>query len=457
MVGMLRGHAKVNFTDKPTPKHQKSTPNPNPACGFVEEKPQAVVKSFTPSAFCFSSDQSSNSFDFQYCAKTPEISSVLSEATFMEDANPAKTESGNLVSDYEKSDDDLLFEMPFLEGNWDAFLNGGDATQDGGNVMDLWRSSRDDECSFLIKSFLVYSSTLFLSLVASATLVSHNPNRVGIREAYKSNIAENQGTGSSPKFKFACQVPGLELRLRRHSFSLELRLQMTHVPLQITSSGRGLVQIMTLIQNQPLFQSTSTDSTDLLHIFVTITKIVRLVIMFISKISRLGAQTFKGLSKAPLTIGPKRSFSPIVQSDYLEPSSCKLFSTTATGNSQENNENPKVSVTFFDKDGEQEIKVPVGMSMLEAAHENDIELEGACEGSLACSTCHLIVLDVEQYNKLEDPTDEENDMLDLAFGLTETSRLGCQVIAKPELDGLRLALPAATRNFAVDGYKPKPH
>ncbi|KAJ0695234.1 putative biotin synthase [Helianthus annuus] len=117
----------------------------------------------------------------------------------------------------------------------------------------------------------------------------------------------------------------------------------------------------------------------------------------------------------------------------------------------------EISVTFFDKDGEQEIKVPVGMSMLEAAHENDIELEGACEGSLACSTCHVIVMDVEQYNKLEDPTDEENDMLDLAFGLTETSRLGCQVIAKPELDGLRLALPAATRNFAVDGYKPKPH
>ncbi|KAG5249787.1 adrenodoxin protein [Salix suchowensis] len=95
---------------------------------------------------------------------------------------------------------------------------------------------------------------------------------------------------------------------------------------------------------------------------------------------------------------------------------------------------------------------PIGMSMLEAAHENDIELEGACEGSLACSTCHVIVTDMEYYNKLEDPTDEENDMLDLAFGLTETSRLGCQVIAKPELNGMRVALPAATRNFAVDGF-----
>lgn len=117
-----------------------------------------------------------------------------------------------------------------------------------------------------------------------------------------------------------------------------------------------------------------------------------------------------------------------------------------------------ISVTFVDKHGdEKSVKVPLGMSMLEAAHQNDIELEGACEGSLACSTCHVIVMDEKYYNKLPEPTDEENDMLDLAFGLTETSRLGCQVVAKPELDGVRLAIPSATRNFAVDGYVPKPH
>ncbi|KAF0913950.1 hypothetical protein E2562_025364, partial [Oryza meyeriana var. granulata] len=68
----------------------------------------------------------------------------------------------------------------------------------------------------------------------------------------------------------------------------------------------------------------------------------------------------------------------------------------------------------------------------------------ACEGALACSTCHMIVTDVDYYNKLEDPVDEENDMLDLA------SRLGCQVIASPDLDGIRSAPPSATRNFAVD-------
>eukprot|EP00252_Welwitschia_mirabilis_P025023 TRINITY_DN7667_c0_g2_i1.p1 TRINITY_DN7667_c0_g2~~TRINITY_DN7667_c0_g2_i1.p1 ORF type:complete len:225 (+),score=50.11 TRINITY_DN7667_c0_g2_i1:128-802(+) len=125
---------------------------------------------------------------------------------------------------------------------------------------------------------------------------------------------------------------------------------------------------------------------------------------------------------------------------------------------QESENQETISVTFIDKDGEEKtVKVPVGMSMLEAAHQNDIDLEGACEGSLACSTCHVIVMDPSYYNKIPEPTDEENDMLDLAFGLTETSRLGCQVIAKPELDGMRLALPAATRNFAVDGYAAKPH
>ncbi|CAN8274424.1 unnamed protein product [Cochlearia groenlandica] len=134
---------------------------------------------------------------------------------------------------------------------------------------------------------------------------------------------------------------------------------------------------------------------------------------------------------------------------------CTSFST-ASGTSGDETE--KINVIFVDKDGEERhIKVPIGMNILEAAHQNDIELEGACECSLACSTCHVIVMDTEYYNKLEEPTDEENDMLDLAFGLTQTSRLGCQVIAKPELDGVRLAIPSATRNFAVDGFVPKPH
>jgi ferredoxin len=92
-------------------------------------------------------------------------------------------------------------------------------------------------------------------------------------------------------------------------------------------------------------------------------------------------------------------------------------------------------------------------SILAIAHENNIDLEGACEGSLACSTCHVI-LDKESFDRLTPASIEEDDMLDLAFGLTETSRLGCQV--KPT-EGMKIQIPSATRNIAVDGYKPPKH
>ena len=75
---------------------------------------------------------------------------------------------------------------------------------------------------------------------------------------------------------------------------------------------------------------------------------------------------------------------------------------------------------------------------------SDIDLEGACEGSLACSTCHVVVAE-EWFDKLKDP--EEEDMLDLAFGLQQTSRLGCQIIISDELDGLKVHVPAETRNI----------
>ena len=84
--------------------------------------------------------------------------------------------------------------------------------------------------------------------------------------------------------------------------------------------------------------------------------------------------------------------------------------------------------------------------MLEIAHKHDIDIEGACEGSLACSTCHVIV-DPAWFKKLATPTEDEEDMLDLAFGLTETSRLGCQIVMTAELDGLVVKLPAGTRNM----------
>lgn len=118
-----------------------------------------------------------------------------------------------------------------------------------------------------------------------------------------------------------------------------------------------------------------------------------------------------------------------------------------------------ISVTYKDEKDNSvtTVRVPLGVSLLEAAHRNDVDLEGACEGSLACSTCHIILEDRALYALLPEPDDDENDMLDLAYGLTETSRLGCQVKAAKELDGLSVVIPAATRNFAVDGHIPKPH
>ncbi|MFZ4125688.1 MAG: ferredoxin family 2Fe-2S iron-sulfur cluster binding protein [Rickettsiales bacterium] len=107
-------------------------------------------------------------------------------------------------------------------------------------------------------------------------------------------------------------------------------------------------------------------------------------------------------------------------------------------------------VTFILNDGtEKVIDAPNGISLLEVAHKNDISLEGACEGSLACSTCH-VVIDEAFYDKLPAASDDEEDMLDLAFGLTHTSRLGCQIMMYDSLEGLKVKLPAATRNMMVD-------
>ena len=104
-------------------------------------------------------------------------------------------------------------------------------------------------------------------------------------------------------------------------------------------------------------------------------------------------------------------------------------------------------ITFIDTEGtRRDVDAPVGLSVLEIAHKNDIDLEGACEGSLACSTCHVIV-EPEWYDMLNDASEDEEDMLDLAFGLTKTSRLGCQIIMSEELDGLTLKLPSGTRNM----------
>jgi 2Fe-2S ferredoxin len=106
-------------------------------------------------------------------------------------------------------------------------------------------------------------------------------------------------------------------------------------------------------------------------------------------------------------------------------------------------------ITFIDPDGTRhEVEARAGLSVLEIAHQNDIDLEGACEGSLACSTCHVIV-DPAWHKRLEPASEDEEDMLDLAFGLEKTSRLGCQIIVTDELDGLTLRLPSGSNNMML--------
>ena len=107
-------------------------------------------------------------------------------------------------------------------------------------------------------------------------------------------------------------------------------------------------------------------------------------------------------------------------------------------------EMPKM--VFIEKSGApREVDAPLGLSVLEIAHKHGVDIEGACEGSLACSTCHVVV-DPAWFPKLVKPTEDEEDMLDLAFGLEQTSRLGCQIVMTAALDGLTVRLPSGTRN-----------
>lgn len=104
---------------------------------------------------------------------------------------------------------------------------------------------------------------------------------------------------------------------------------------------------------------------------------------------------------------------------------------------------PKIKFIF--DDGEiKEVEAPNGLSVMEIAHQNDIyEIEGACGGSLSCATCHVVV-DKNFYDILEEvipKKEDEDDMLDLAFGLTKTSRLSCQIIMQDRFDGLTVKIP----------------
>ena len=97
-------------------------------------------------------------------------------------------------------------------------------------------------------------------------------------------------------------------------------------------------------------------------------------------------------------------------------------------------------VTFVSPTGERTtVEPPAGHSLLEIARKYDIDIEGACEGSLACSTCHVVV-DAEWFDTLDEATEDEEDMLDEAFHVEDNSRLGCQIQLTKEIDGLEVKL-----------------
>ena len=116
-----------------------------------------------------------------------------------------------------------------------------------------------------------------------------------------------------------------------------------------------------------------------------------------------------------------------------------------------------VNITVIDRDGDaHKLSGKIGDNLMFMMQHNDIEIEGACEASLACCTCHVYV-DEDKFDLLEEPEEDEDDMLDLAPFLQENSRLGCQIVLNHELEGMTITIPGATRNFYVDGAKPHSH
>ncbi|XP_027705334.1 adrenodoxin, mitochondrial [Vombatus ursinus] len=103
----------------------------------------------------------------------------------------------------------------------------------------------------------------------------------------------------------------------------------------------------------------------------------------------------------------------------------------------------KITIHFINRDGEKlTAQGKVGDSLLDVVVNNNLDIDGfgACEGTLACSTCHLVFED-HIFEKLEAITDEENDMLDLAYGLTDTSRLGCQICLTKSMNNMTVRVP----------------
>ena len=105
-------------------------------------------------------------------------------------------------------------------------------------------------------------------------------------------------------------------------------------------------------------------------------------------------------------------------------------------------------VRFLKVDGEldKEVEAPAGSVLLDVAQQAGQPLEGACEGQMACSTCHVIV-DPKDFERLPPASEEEDDLLDLAWGVMRTSRLACQIRLSDDLDRLTVKMPGGFHNW----------
>ncbi|XP_021193153.3 adrenodoxin-like protein 1, mitochondrial [Helicoverpa armigera] len=161
--------------------------------------------------------------------------------------------------------------------------------------------------------------------------------------------------------------------------------------------------------------------------------------------------------KRYLTVRTLKAFKAPVSSQFR-----RIHVTSSLRHGEYEWQDPKsedevVNIVYIDKDGNRiNVKGKVGDNVMYLAHRHEIPMEGACEASLACTTCHVYVQS-EYFDKLPPSEEKEDDLLDMAPFLKENSRLGCQITLTKELEGIEVQLPKATRNFYVDGHKPKPH
>ncbi|XP_029214455.2 2Fe-2S ferredoxin-like [Acropora millepora] len=154
-----------------------------------------------------------------------------------------------------------------------------------------------------------------------------------------------------------------------------------------------------------------------------------------------------GCTRLPASLRLRLGLIPKGTSAFVLPKNA-YFRTTGISTSKAQEKRETVEINFVDRDGDViTVNAKVGDTLLDVAKDNDVDLEGACEGTLSCSTCHIIFKPEEMAAlNLDEPSDEELDMLDLAYGLEKTSRLGCQILVTKDFKGITLRVPEAQRD-----------